>query len=307
MKIAEFMPQPIVLLDGGMGQELIRRSGVAPTPLWATRILLDNPDLVETVHIDFIKAGARVISLNNYTATPTRLTRDATLDLFAPIHEAAKSVARSARDKAGVSGVMIAGCLPPLVASFKPDLVPSAESCLAQYRTLVDIQQDGVDVMICETMATIREAVAAVTAARDVGLKTVVSFTLDDDNPAQLRSGEPLAEAVDAVATLGVAAVTLNCSMPETVSIAMPLLVPLFHTVGGYANGFQSVAALDVGGTTSHLKTRQDLTPDVYADVALGWVKAGAKIIGGCCEVGPAHIAMMKARCLEAGYDIVSL
>jgi len=63
------MEKSITLLDGGMGQELIRRSGAAPTPLWSTRVMLDNPELAETLHVDFIKAGAKVIALNNYTAT----------------------------------------------------------------------------------------------------------------------------------------------------------------------------------------------------------------------------------------------
>ena len=118
------MIKSVVLLDGGMGQELIRRSGLPPTPLWSARVMLDNPALVEELHIDFIEAGAKVISLNNYTATPARLTRDANINLFEPIHQAAKKTAQSAREKSGASGVMIAGCLPPIVASYKPELSP---------------------------------------------------------------------------------------------------------------------------------------------------------------------------------------
>ena len=172
----EIMRESITLLDGGMGQELIRRSGAAPTPLWSTRVLLDNPELVEALHMDFIKAGAKAIVLSNYTATPTRLARDASIDLFEPIHEAAKRLALSARRKSGVEDVMIAGCLAPIVASYKPELVPDADVCLEQYRDLVAIQKSAIDLMFCETMATIREAVTAATAAREGGLPTIVSF-----------------------------------------------------------------------------------------------------------------------------------
>lgn len=300
------MNKSVILLDGGMGQELVQRSGVAPTPLWSARVLLDNPDLVEGLHIDFIKAGSKVIALNNYTATPTRLIRDARIELFVPIHEAAKKAAISARDKSGVTDVMIAGCLPPIVASYKPELVPGADDCLKQYRTLVAIQKDGIDVIFCETMATIREAVAAVTAAREAGLRTIVSFTLDDKNPSQLRSGEPLADAMSAVRPLGVEAITVNCSAPETVTIAMPMLVDSFPKVGGYANAFESIAALDAGGTTVDLKARKGLTPKTYAEYALNWADAGAQLIGGCCEVGPAHIAEVNRVLSAAGYDLVS-
>lgn len=300
------MGKSVILLDGGMGQELVRRSGVAPTPLWSARVMLDDPDLVEALHIDFIKAGAKVIGLNNYVATPARLIRDASIDLFTPIHDAAIELAQSARAKSEVPDVLIAGCLPPIVASFKPELVPSAESCLEQYRALVAIQKDGIDIIFCETMATIREAFAAVTAAREADLRTIVSFTLDDSHPSCLRSGETLADAVNAVVPFGVEAITVNCSMPETVTVAMPTLVDLFPNVGGYANAFQSISALGDGGTTVELKARKGLTPKVYAEYALGWVDAGATVIGGCCEVGPAYIAEIDRVLRAAGYDITS-
>ena len=298
------MTKSITLLDGGMGQELVRRSGAAPTPLWSTRVMLDNPQLVEDLHLDFIRAGAKVIALNNYTATPARLERDASIDLLEPIHAAAIHAAQTARDKSGVSGVMISGCLPPIIASYKPELAPDADACLLQYRQLVNLQKDAVDIMFCETMSTIREAVAAATAAREAGLRTVVSFTLDDDNPNLIRSGETLIDAVSAVSPLGLEAVTVNCSMPETVTAAMPALVVAFPNVGGYANGFQSIAGLDAGGTTADLKARKDLTPDAYADYALDWAKAGAKVIGGCCEVGPEHIAQVGKVLRTAGYEV---
>ncbi|WP_409432975.1 homocysteine S-methyltransferase family protein [Litorimonas sp. RW-G-Af-16] len=285
----------VTLLDGGMGQELIRRAGVAPTPLWSTQVMLDHPELVEQLHLDFIQSGAEIITLNNYTATPERLARDASIDLFKPIHAAAIEIAQAARAKSGKS-VRISGCLPPIVASYKPDLAPDFEACLASYRELVAIQTPGVDLFFCETLSTIREAKAAIMAAKESGLPVWVSFTLDDAAPQNLRSGELLRDAVKSVADIQVDAVMVNCSMPETVTLAMPLLVEAFPCVGAYANGFQSVAPLKAGGTVAGLQKRQDLTPDKYADYAMNWVKMGATIIGGCCEVGPDHIAEIHHR-----------
>ena len=77
----------VVLTDGGMGQELLRRSGAAPTPLWSARVLIDEPELVQTLHEDFIRAGARVITINTYAATPERLGRDGLGDLFKPLQK----------------------------------------------------------------------------------------------------------------------------------------------------------------------------------------------------------------------------
>ncbi|MFT4845855.1 MAG: S-methylmethionine-dependent homocysteine/selenocysteine methylase, partial [Cellvibrionaceae bacterium] len=66
---------PITLLDGGMGQELLRRSSRAITPLWSADIMLNEPKLVRDLHRDFIASGAQVITLNTYSATPQRLAR----------------------------------------------------------------------------------------------------------------------------------------------------------------------------------------------------------------------------------------
>lgn len=298
------MSKSVILLDGGMGQELVRRSGLTPTPLWSTRVMLDNPSLVEKLHMDFIEAGAKVIALNNYTATPWRLSRDASIDLFEPIHQSAQKIAASARQKSGQNDVKIAGCLPPIVASYKPNLVPSEQECLDQYRRLVDIQKDGIDMMFCETLSTVREAVTAVKAATEEGLDTVVSFTLDDENPRSLRSGENLEDAIEAMTSFGVKAISVNCSMPETVTAAIPLLTKKVSTAGCYANGFQSIAPLEAGGTTAGLKACKDLTPQLYAQYALQWAKQGIKIIGGCCEVGPSHIAEVRRVLTDAGYEL---
>ena len=93
----------IVLLDGGMGQELMRRSSSRPHPLWSAKVLYDEPELVEDVHLDFIKAGAKVITINTYSVTPERLERDGDLDLFEKLQQRALSVAQKARDKSGIS------------------------------------------------------------------------------------------------------------------------------------------------------------------------------------------------------------
>ena len=66
----------ITLLDGGMGQELLARSQREITTMWSADIMLHEPELVRDLHLDFINAGAQVITLNTYTATPQRLAKN---------------------------------------------------------------------------------------------------------------------------------------------------------------------------------------------------------------------------------------
>jgi len=67
------MSPTVTLLDGGLGQELIKRSSAPPHPLWATQVMIDEPHLVSEIHRDFCDAGARVICLNTYAVSRHRL------------------------------------------------------------------------------------------------------------------------------------------------------------------------------------------------------------------------------------------
>ncbi|TIU94372.1 MAG: homocysteine S-methyltransferase, partial [Mesorhizobium sp.] len=113
-----------------------------------------------------------------------------------------------------------------------------------------------------------------------------------------------IAGAASALGDLPVAARLLNCCRPEAIAAALPELLTLGGPVGAYANGFTSVEALKHGGTVDVLHARHDLDPNAYADQAMGWVEAGASIVGGCCEVGPAHIAALRDRLIQAGHHI---
>jgi len=273
----------VILLDGGTGQELQRRSRTPASPLWSAQVMRDEPELVEAVHRDFLDAGAGVITVTAYSATPERLARDGAPERFEELQKAALAAARRARDARG-RDARIAGCLPPLVAS---------------YRRIVAAQRADVDLFLCETQAAIGEARAATVEAAASGLPVWCAFTVDDGDGTRLRSGEALSDAARAVLDAGARAVLVNCSVPEAIATGVAELARLDVPCGAYANGFEPEGRLDPGGTVETLTARTDLDPAAYADHALGWAAAGARIVGGCCEVGPAHIAEI-ARRLEA-------
>jgi S-methylmethionine-dependent homocysteine/selenocysteine methylase len=294
----------IVLTDGGMGQELIRRSSSPPTPLWSGLVLMEEPELVRDLHAEFIRAGARVITINSYAATPERLAREGAGDMFETLQQRAIDLAFEAREAAGLhDDVLITGCLPPLFGSYSPALTISFEETLAIYRRVVAEQAERVDLMLCETMASAEEARAAAIAASESGKPVWMSWTLaDDPGPPRLRSGESLATAAAALEGIEIAARLVNCSRPETVDAALADLVALGGPVGAYANAFPDVGDLKHGGTVEVLGVRDDLGPAAYAEAAMGWVAGGATIVGGCCEVGPPHIAALRDRLTGAGY-----
>ncbi len=284
-----------ILLDGGMGQELIARIGRPPTPLWSADVLRDRPDIVEDVHVAFLEAGADVITLSSYSATPSRLARAQREDEFKDLQAAALSAARNARKRTG-SAALIAGCLPPLPGSYRPEDRFSAEATTEEYARIVEAQAQDVDLFLCETLPSLEEVRLATRAARGSGKPVWTAMTVDESDGRKLRSGEAVADAGAAALEEGAESVLINCSPPETVTAGLQELLKTGGKTGAYANAFTTVKPLRGDATVDVLKSRTDLGPEAYADIALGWAAAGAAIIGGCCEISPSHIAAIHQR-----------
>jgi S-methylmethionine-dependent homocysteine/selenocysteine methylase len=298
----------ITLLDGGLGQEIYRKAGKPAHPLWSTKVMMETPHLVKEAHQEFIQAGARVITTNSYTATPTRLQRDGQAEWFEDLQQKAFAIADEARQELGYPAeqVQIAGCLSPLVGSYTADERTFSE-LKQEYQQIVAAQAPRVDLFLIETISVIREAQAAVEAAQDSSLPVLLSFTLSDEEAGKLRSGEPVADAVTALAGYNLSGLLFNCSYPESITEGLKHLPGLAIPYGGYANGFTSVEPLKPGGTVDALSARKDLDEQHYATEVMNWVEGGASIVGGCCEVGPSYIAKLREELESRGYSVSGL
>lgn len=283
----------VILLDGGMGQELRHRCESEPTPLWSAQALLDQPEIVRQIHEEYIRAGARVITTNTYAIARLRLAENGFDEsAFEKLLRLACSLAVEARDNCGEK-VLIAGSLPPLNGSYIPENVLAEEKLSTWYAEYIDIMAEYVDVFVCETMSTAMEGRVAATAASAAGKPVWVGWTLHDDGSAVLRSDETIDQAWQALAGLDIQCVFANCCAPESASVAIAELANLpAPLAGAYANGFTGIPR---GWTVKNdgidaLSARRDLGPDEYAEYVANWVNDGAAIVGGCCEIGPAHI-----------------
>lgn len=293
----------ITLLDGGMGQELLARSGDAPTPLWATQVMIDHPGLVQAVHADYFAAGATMATTNTYALHHDRLAGTAAETRFAALHAQALAEARAARDAAGRG--RLAGSIGPLGASYRADVGPEHDRATRLYAEVAAIIAPQVDVILGETIATLAQARALLEAALPTGRPVWLSVTVDDRDGTRLRSGEPVA-GFAAIARDGASAVLANCSAPEAMAAALEALSAADLPFGCYANGFQEITDdfLKDKPTVDALQARPDMVPELYADFAEHWVRQGATIIGGCCETTPAHIAAIARRLTDKGYRL---
>ncbi len=296
----------IYILDGGVGQEIYIRAGKLQTPLWSTQVMIDAPQIVKDVHKDFMNAGATIITTNNYTCTPSRLKRDSQIELFEKLQLQALNLAVQARKELSLTeDVSIAGCLPPLIGSYVVDKRTFSE-IKNEYERIVAIQDKYIDIFLIETMSSIKEAKAAVEAAQKGSKPIWLSLTLCDTNPNELRSGESIKEAVEALENYSIDALLFNCSYPESIDQGIYSLRNLNIPFGGYANAFTSINALKPGTTVDKLTARLDINEEKYAAHVMKWIQKGASIVGGCCEVGPSYITYIRNQLKSKDYNITS-
>jgi len=286
----------ITLLDGGLGQELLARSAAAPTGLWCTQFLIDRPELVRELHSDYFSAGADIATTNSYAILPDRLRPFGLENRFVELQRLACQLAVSARDEHGQG--LVVGSMGPVGRSYRPDLAPPIEEAASLYAEIAAIQEPYVDIFLCETMSSVAQARGAVMGASSGRRPVWLAVSVDDEDGTRLRSGEAITEILPLLSEFDLAALLVNCSPPEAVSKALPLLAGQGIPLGAYANGFVKIAPdyLQEGATVDLLQARKNLGPEVYTQFAEDWTKQGATIIGGCCEVGPAHIEELAKR-----------
>lgn len=295
----------ITLLDGSIGQELVKRSGDRPTPLWSTQVMIDHPMAVGEVHLDYFNAGATVATTNTYCVLPDRL---AMADIAHEMDRLTDTAVRAAREARRIHGSgRVAGSLGPLIASYRPDLVPPPDEAAARYAGPVGLMKDSVDMFLIETMSSVEQAEGALKAASGQGLPVWLSVTVMDDDGTRLRSGEEVGALAPLVERFAPEAVLVNCSRPEAVAAALDIIAGFGRPFGAYANGFTRISEgfLKEAPTVDALEARVDLTPAAYAEFVMGWTEQGATIVGGCCEVGPGHIAELARQLAAAGHSIV--
>jgi S-methylmethionine-dependent homocysteine/selenocysteine methylase len=297
------MTSNFTLLDGGMGRELHRMGAPFKQPEWSALALMLAPDTVERAHQRFVDAGADVITTNSYALVPFHIGDAKFRAEGLRLADLAGGLARKVANRAK-HGVRVAGSLPPLFGSYRPDLFDEAKAP-AIIRPLIQGLSPHVDLWLAETQGSLAEARFAKSMLAKDDRPFWVSFTLDDDNAdlarPKLRSGECVAAAITAMLELGASAVLFNCSQPEIMAGALDAARAVREAhgfraqIGVYANAFPPQREEEEAANEGLSDIRPDLTPARYAQFAKDWRQLGADIIGGCCGIGPEHIAALKA------------
>jgi len=276
-----------VLLDGALGTEIERRNVPAGLPLWSTHALLEDPETLSEIHGDYVRAGAEVLTAASFRTQERSLARAPGSGLEGQARALTTKAVQLARRAARQAPrpCWVAGSAPPLEDCYRPDLVPTERVARDEHRKhIAHLVEAGSDLIAVETMNCIREARVAAQAAAETGVPFWVSFVCGAD--AQLLSGEPLADAIDAVRESRPTAVGVNCVSVSEVSACLAVLAKCGLEFLVYAN----LGAPSEDGSRSDWRE-----PAAFAAEAGTWVRAGAAAVGGCCGTQPEHIRAVAA------------
>jgi S-methylmethionine-dependent homocysteine/selenocysteine methylase len=283
--VARLSGGPPLVFDGALGTELERRGVRSELPLWSSHALLEAPAAVRQLHREYLEAGAEALTAGTFRTQRRTLARAGIGDRARELTARAVALAREAADG---RPVIVLGSAPPLEDCYRPDLVPDAEALAREHAEHArNLAEAGADAILAETHNCVREAVAAVQAARAAGLPVIASFACGAG--ARLLSGEPLAAALAAVAPLGSAAVGVNCLPPSQVPACLPALAASGLPFGVQAN-------LGAPGAAPGDPRSEDCSPAAYALHARRWIEAGARFVGGCCGTTPDHIRALASQ-----------
>lgn len=283
------LAQAPLLADGAMGTLLFER-GIPFTHCF-DELNLSSPGLVESIHREYLTAGAELIETNTFGANAVRLAVHGLEERSRVIARQGVKAARNAREVVG-SPAFVAGSLGPLGKALEPFGPITTAEAEAAYRTAAEgLLEGGCDLFLLETFQDLNEILAALRAVRSVSsdLPIVAQMTFGLDG--KTRYGHTPSLVVRALKQAGADVVGLNCGVgPQpTLEVLEQLVVAAEGT---------PVSAMPNAGLPQFVEGRYVYlsSPEYFADFAARAVALGVKLVGGCCGTTPAHIRAMRER-----------
>jgi homocysteine S-methyltransferase len=292
----------VVILDGALATELERRGANLDDPLWSAKMLLEGPDLIRQIHLDYFMAGADVATTASYqTSFAGFARRGLNQDQAAGLMIRSVQLAQEARDRFWSDLANRKGRIKPLVAAsigcygaclhdgseYRGDYGLSIDQLIAFHRPRMQVlAESGADLLACETIPCLIEAEALVRLLPEFGMPAWISFSCMDER--HVCHGETLADCLAlADACENVVALGINCTPPR-------LVTGLLASVRGTTR--KPLVVYPNRGESWDAQARcwiGETNPLDWGEAARSWYAAGARLIGGCCRTTPDNIRRM--------------
>ena len=288
----------VVILDGATGTELERRGVPMDNAAWCAAALVTHPETVRAVHEDYVRAGADVIITNTFPTSRHVLEPAGLGDRFRELNALAVGLAKEAIESAAERQVYIAGSISTFSAHHDNALQPPEARARANYREQAEVQAEaGVDLIVLEMLRDVEQATYAVEAATTTGLPIWAGLSCKrrEDGTIVLWDGDDtLAEALEKIPLSNVAMICVMHTLVEDTPVA------LGEVAGGWGG---PVGAYPHAGrfVMPNWQFTDEISPEDFASEAEGWVALGARVVGGCCGIGPEHVRALRERLAAGG------
>ena len=284
-----------LLCDGAMGSLLYAR-GITYEQCFDA-LNLTQPELIASIHREYISAGAEIIETNTFGANRAKLEAYNLGDQVREINFRAVRLAREAREISGLP-VFVAGAVGPTGRPLQAPDEHRLSELRAMFREQIGaLQEGGADLVILETFSSLAELRQAVLAAKEVGgLPIVAQMSFYEDG--HTLSGQSAARVATVLNDLGVDVMGANCSVgpAATLDALQEMITEMRQLEDGVKPEPRLFSAQPNAGLPTRIGNRffYVATPDYFADYTLRFAQAGVRLIGGCCGTTPRHIAAMR-------------
>ena len=279
------------ILDGGMGQELLAR-GVKPiSNLWSATALMnkDYHQIIKDCHLDFINSGAEIILTNTFGCRRRRLEENQIENRFEELNTTAVKLAKQSVQESGKK-VLIAGSLPPQNFTYLPEL-GDKRKIKKNFYDQAKILNEGVDLFYLDVLSSFDEIEIAVQSIRDFNKPFIIGIHFKKNG--LLPSGEKLCDVIEKVKNFKPTAITGSCVAYEDVMKVKNDFLNSGLPFGFKVNAFREIPVgwkPDSSNPNLALGKNEDITVLKFQEISKEFIDMGAKLIGGCCEIKPAHI-----------------
>ena len=283
----------LLVLDGATGTELERRGVPMDDAAWCAAALVTHPETVREVHEDYVRAGADVIITNTFPTSRHVLEPAGLGDRLRELNVRAVELAQQARETAAERPVSVAGSISTFSARHDNTLQPPEAQARANYREQAEVLAEaGVDLIALEMLRDIEQATYAVQAAATTGLPVWAGFSCkrrEDGTVVLWDEQNTLEEALQKIPLSDVSMICIMHTLIEDAPVAL-------GEVGGMWEG--SVGAYPHAGrfVMPNWQFTDEISPEDFATEAEGWVAMGARVVGGCCGIGPDHVRAVAER-----------
>ena len=285
------------IFDGGMGQELLNRGVKAVSNLWSASALI-NPkyhEIVIKTHLDFINCGSEMILTNTFGSRKRRIIENKMIDKFAEINITAGKLAKESVVRSGKK-ILIGGSLPPQNFTYISDLGNDLNFIKKSFEEQASFIFPYVDFYYLDVMSSYMECELAIESISKFNKPFIIGVHIRDKG--KLPSNEKFQDVLRKLIKFKPLAIILTCVSPEDFDLVVPYLKEINIPWGFKFNAFEFIPLgwkPDSNNPKSELGSREDLTPKKFKDLAEKYVKLGAKIVGGCCEITPRHIKELSS------------